>query len=192
MSDDQIRELIKVGLIFLQPEFLRSMETSQLVVILKLYKFLGIIQRIELDIINAITDEIDSRITPEGIKQFRDGFVTSESSYYVLFLSYMLNNLDKIKDYDILDNIISKIYQNLEILQFSSDMNHDLVSELFYSCESLKLLNCIETIQMKTCLARYLFPSEIVDKIREEDDINRSNARFRHHKVSRITGETIN
>ncbi|GAH71881.1 unnamed protein product, partial [marine sediment metagenome] len=72
------------------------------------------------------------------------------------------------------------------------DTKYDLVSEIFYSCESLKLLNCIETKQMMIHLAKYLFPEEIVDSISNIEKItNGAKAKFRHLKVNRITGETI-
>ncbi|MFX0008168.1 MAG: hypothetical protein ACFFAV_15775, partial [Candidatus Hermodarchaeota archaeon] len=80
---------------------------------------------------------------------------------------------------------------NLELLDISVDTNYDLISELFYSIESLKLFNCIETKEMIIHLAKYLFPDEVVRKILTSEEITRSSARFRHLKVNRITGETI-
>ena len=103
----------------------------------------------------------------------------------------MKNSLDKLKDYDMLNNIVSRIYRNLEILDFSVDTNYDLVSELFYSIESLKLFNCIETKQMIIHLAKYFFPHEVVEKILNSGEIAQTRARFKHLKVNRITGETI-
>ena len=141
--------------------------------------------------INAIYEEIERRVTPEGIKQFRDGFVSSEATYYVLFNHYMNNTLEKLKDYDILSNIISRIYRNLELLDFSIDTNYDLISETFYSLESLKLFNCIETKEMIIHLAKYLFPQVVVDKIIASDITTRSRARFRHTRIDRITGNPI-
>jgi len=191
LNEEQIKELIKADSKFYDPQYLNTMETSQLVVILKLYHYLGVYQRIEDRIIDAIIVEIDRRIASEGIKQFRDGFVSSEATYYVLFCSYMTSSIDKLSGYDLLDNIISRIYRNLEILYFSREMNHDLVSEIFYSCESLKLLNCIETKQMIRILAEYLFPKEIAEETLKNEKIARSTVRFRHFKVNQITGETM-
>ncbi|MFX0186279.1 MAG: hypothetical protein ACFE8A_00935 [Candidatus Hodarchaeota archaeon] len=191
LSDVQIKNLLKTKPKFFEPHFLKNLETSQLVVLLKIYNLLGLYKNLEPHKINAIIDEIEKRVTPEGIKQYRDGFVTSESTYYVLFLNYMRNTLDKLKDYDLLGNIISRIYRNLEILDFSVDTNYDLVSELFYSIESLKLLNCIETKQMIIHLAKYLFPQNVVDTILNSEEIAQTKARFKHLKVNRITGETI-
>ena len=62
----------------------------------------------------TLTEEIERRISPEGIKQFREGFVSSEATYYVLFSHFMNNTLDKLKDYEILKNIVSRIYRNIE------------------------------------------------------------------------------
>jgi hypothetical protein len=103
----------------------------------------------------------------------------------------MKNSLEKLKDYDLLNNIVSRIYRNLEILNFSSDTNYDLVSELTYSLECLKLFNCIETKQMIIHLAKYLFPDEVVDTILKGEEITYTEARFRHLHVNRITGDII-
>ena len=142
--------------------------------------------------INAILDEIETRVTPEGIFQYRDSFISSEATYYIIFLNYMRSTLDKLKDYNLLGNIISRIYRNLEILDFSAEMNFDLLSELFYSLESLKLFNCIETKEMIIHLAKFLFPQEVVDKVTSTKElITPKKARFRHLKVNKTTGETI-
>lgn len=189
LNTEQLNALIKTGPEYFDPNYLKNLETSQLVVILKLYRQLGI-KKMESEI-NAINEEIEKRITSEGIKQFRDGFVSSEATYYVLFSHYMNNTLEKLKEYDILNNVVSRIYRNLEFLDFSIDTNFDLISELFYSLESLKLFNCIETKEMIIHLAKFLFPQEVVEKISTIKEIIRSKAKFRHLKVNRITGETI-
>ncbi|MFX1393079.1 MAG: hypothetical protein ACFFAH_05825 [Promethearchaeota archaeon] len=191
LSEGQIKMLIKTDPKFFESHFLKNLETSQLVVILKIFNLLGLYQHIEQNKINAIIDEIEKRVSTEGIKQYRDGFVSSESTYYVLFLNYMNNSLDKLKDYDLLNNIVSRIYRNLEILDFSIETNYDLVSELFYSIECLKLFNCIETKQMIIHLAKYLFPQNVVEEILKSEEIAQTEARFKHLRVNRITGETI-
>jgi len=192
LSDEEISKIMKLEEKFFEPQYLKNLETSQLVVILKIYHVVGAYQKLDTQKIKAIIDEIERRITVEGIKQYRDGFVSSEATYYVLFSNYMRNTLDKLSDYDLLGNIISRIYRNLEILSFSRDMNYDLLSEIFYSCESLKLLNCIETKQMIIHLAKYLFPEEIVDRISSIENVSTvAKAKFRHLKVNRITGETV-
>ncbi len=191
VSDYLIDDILKAENKFFKPTYLRDVETSQLVIILKIYSLLGILSRIDPQNIKTIKDEIESRITANGIKQHRDGFVSSEATYYVLFYLYMNDSLDKLKNYDILNSIISRIYRNIEILNFSIDMSHDLISEVFYSCESLRLFNCIETKEMIINLARYLFPKEVVDKILASDIESRSIARFRHERIDRITGEPI-
>ena len=189
LSYEQINNIVKTDSRFFESNYLKNLETSQLVVILKLYYHLGV-SKLEQEI-RAIKEEIELRITPEGIKQFRDGFVSSEATYYVLFCHYMSNSLEKLKDYDLLNNVVSRIYRNLELLDFSVDTNYDLVSELFYSIESLKLFNCIETKEMIIHLAKYLFPEEIINTISNSKEAVREKARFRHLKVNRITGETI-
>jgi hypothetical protein len=191
VSDYLIDDILKAENKFFKPTYLRDVETSQLVIILKIYNLLGILSRIDPQNIKTIKDEIESRITANGIKQRRDGFVSSEATYYVLFYLYMNDSLDKLKNYDILNSIISRIYRNIEILDFSIDMSHDLISEVFYSCESLRLFNCIETKEMIINLANHMFPQEVVDKISASDIESRSRARFRHERIDRITGEPI-
>ena len=117
--------------------------------------------------------------------------ITSEATYYVIFINYMQNTLDKLKDYELLKSIVSRIYRNLEFLDFTQDTNFDLLSELFYSCECLKLFNCIETKEMIVHLAKFLFPQEVIDKILNSKEIVRSTTKLRHIKVNRNTGETI-
>jgi len=189
LSEVQITRLIETDSKYFEPSYLKNLETSQLVVILKLYNLLKV-PKVDQNV-NSIIEELDKRITPEGIKQYRDGFFSSEATYYVLFCNYMNNSLENLKDYDLLDSIVSIIYRNLELLEFSADTNLDLISELLYSFESLKLFNCIETEQMIIHLARYLFPKEVVNKISFNAEIVKAKARFRHFKVDRVTGETI-
>jgi hypothetical protein len=189
LNFEKVNQIIKTNPQFFESNYLKNLETSQLVVILKIYHQLGV-SKLE-DAIRAIKEEIELRITQEGIKQFRDGFVSSEATYYVIFSHFMSNTLDKLKDYNLLENIVKRIYRNLELLDFSIDTNYDLISELFYSIESLKLFNCIETKEMIIHLAKYLFPQEINEKISNTKEIIREKAKFRHLKVDRVTGETI-
>jgi len=188
LTNSQINKLIETDLKYFDPSYLKNLETSQLVVILKIYNLIHI-HNVEENII-AILEEADLRIKPEGIKQFRDGFVSSEATYYVLFCNYMRNTLDKVEDHKILASIISRIYRNLELLEFSEDMNFDLISELFYALEILKLYNCIETRQMIIQLTKFLFPSEVGEKVSSNIARIKTKARFRHLKVNKITGDT--
>lgn len=192
IRNEEVYELMIGDSNYFETNYLKKLETSQLAVILKMFKTLNLSQRIDDKQIHALADEIELRITPEGIKQYRDGFVSSEATYYVLFFNYMRNTLEKLKDLDLLDMIVSRIYRNLEIIDFSRDTNYDLVSELFYSIESLKLLNCIETKEMILTLTKYMFPQEIVNKISNSEEMHRHpKAKFRHFHVDRTTGETI-
>ncbi|GAH83663.1 unnamed protein product, partial [marine sediment metagenome] len=124
LTDKEISKIMKIEERFFEPHYLKNLETSQLVVILKIYHVVGAYQKLDTQKIRAIIDEIETRITVDGIKQYRDGFVSSEATYYVLFDNYMRNTLDKLNDYDLLGNIISRIYRNLEILNFSQDTNY--------------------------------------------------------------------
>jgi len=189
LTDVQLNRLIETDPKYFEPMYLKNLETSQLVVILKIYNLIHA-RNVE-DNIYAILEELEQRLTPQGIKQYRDGFVSSEATYYVLFCNYMRNTLGKLSDYDLLESTISKIYRNLELLEVSEDTNFDLISELFYSFEILKLFNCIETPQLIIKMANYLFPPEVAAKISASPELNKTQARFRHLKVNRITGETI-
>jgi hypothetical protein len=193
IRNEEISELLEGDSKFFETQYLKHLETSQLGVILKIYRVLGVHNKINPQKIDALVEEIENRITPEGIKQYRDGFITSEATYYVLFSHYMRNTLNKLADIDLLQMVVPRIYRNLEILDFSRDTNNDLVSELFYSIEVLKLLNCIEKKEMILSLANYMFPKEVVDKISSGEEINtdQTTARFRHFKVNKITGETM-
>ncbi|MFX1383404.1 MAG: hypothetical protein ACFFBP_13260 [Promethearchaeota archaeon] len=191
LDEKNIKQIIKEDEKILESNYFQNFETSQLIVIIKIYTLLNVYKKIERQKIQAILDEIELRITSEGIKQYRDGFITSESTYYVIFINYMRNTIDNLKDYDLLDNIVSRIYRNLEFLDFSKDTNFDLISELFYSVESLKLLNCIETKQTIVHLAKYLFPHNLVEKILNSEGITKTSPRLRHFKVDKTTGETI-
>ncbi|MFX0010295.1 MAG: hypothetical protein ACFE9R_08275, partial [Candidatus Hermodarchaeota archaeon] len=123
--------------------------------------------------------------------QYRDGFITSEATYYVLFCNYMRNSLDKLQEYNLLESTVPIIYRNLELLEVSEDTNFDLISELLYAFEILKLFNCIETREMIIKLAEYLFPPEVVVKISTSPELTKTKARFRHLKVNKVTGETM-
>ncbi len=191
LSEKKIEQLIRADASFFEKQYLMNLETSQLVVILKIYNVLGLIDKIDKQKINSILEEIDRRFTPEGIVQYRDGIISSEATYYVLFLSYMRDTLNKLKNYDILDSIVSRIYRNLEIIDFCLDTNYDLVSEIFYSCESLKLFNCIESKEMIYHMAKYLFPEEILKNGLFDKKIDRGKTKFRHFKVNKTSGDTI-
>jgi len=189
LTNVQLNRMIETDTKYFEPGYLKDLETSQLVVILKIY---GLIHARNVeDNIEAILIELEQRLTPQGIKQYRDGFVSSEATYYVLFCNYMRKTLNKLNDYNLLESTISKIYRNLELLEVSEDTNFDLISELFYSCEILKLLNCIETPQLIIKMANHLFPPEVAAKISASPELNKTEARFRHLKVNRITGETM-
>ena len=109
----------------------------------------------------------------------------------MIFLNYLTSYHNNIEENNFLEQIIFKIYRNLELVDFSSDMNHDLISEIFYSCECLNMINCIETKEMITYLAEYLFPQEIVDKVVKSTEIGKTTSSFNHLKINRNTGEIV-
>jgi len=189
LTDEQIDRMIETDPKYFETGYLKNLETSQLVVILKIYNMIRA-RNIE-DNVYAILEELEQRITPEGIKQYRDGFISSEATYYVVFCNYMRNTLNKLKEYDLLESTISKIYRNLELLEISEDTNFDLISELIYSYEILKLFNCIETPQLILKMADYLFPPEVAEKISASPELNKTKTRFRHLKVNKLTGEIM-
>ena len=188
LSSGQIKELLKGGSKFFDINYLKNLRTSQLVVILKTYKLLGVYHKIEPNKIKAILNEIEQRITSKGIMHYRNGFFTSEATYYVLFSKYMTNDLKSVSDYNILGYTISKIYRNLEMLDISEEANFDLINELFYSLETLKLINCIENPCTLIHLARDFFPNYFSNQLfngkKDFKDIS-------YLSVNHLTGETI-
>lgn len=167
---------------------LKLMETSKLAVILKIYSLLELREKLELKNIEKILAVIKERINNEGVKQFPDGSISSEATYYTLFIHYMRNSLKIFENTNFIENIIQKIYRNLTFLKFEEDINFDLVSEIFYSCESLKLLNCIETKETLSQLSKYLFPDYITDKIDKIGSLPKNNIKYRYFKIDKITG----
>lgn len=194
LSERQIQELLKGEDIFFQSNYLKSLETSQLVLILMIFKKLELLDKLDKNRIRPILSEIEKRITPDGIKQYRDGFMSAEATYYVLFCKHMLDELDHFNTKKVLDKIISRIFRNLEITDLSKDINYDLITELYYACESLQLLNCLDIMQMTELLGKNLFPGEIVDPILNNgrSRINEDETRLRKIRVSKSTGELLN
>lgn len=188
LSFGQIKELLKGGPKFFEINYLKYLGTSQLVVILKTYKLLGVYHKIDPKKIKAILYEIEQRITAKGIMHYRDGFFTSEATYYVLFCKYMTNDIKSVNDYNILGYTISKIYRNLEMLNISEEANYDLINELFYALETLKLLNCIENPCTLIHLARDLFPNYFSNKLFNE---KKQFKDISYLSVNHLTGETI-
>ncbi|MBD3215796.1 MAG: hypothetical protein GF311_24515 [Candidatus Lokiarchaeota archaeon] len=193
LSERQIQELLKGDDLFFQSNYLKSLETSQLVLILMIFKKLGLLDKLDKNRIRPILSEIEKRITPDGIKQYRDGFMSAEATYYVLFCKHMLDELDHFNTKQVLDKIISRIFRNLEITDLSKDINFDLITELYYACESLQLLNCLDTMQMTELLGKNLFPNEIIDPIMNNgrSRLKEDETRLRDIRVSKSTGELL-
>jgi len=193
LSDRQIEELLKGEDLFFQSNYLKNLETSQLVLILMIFKKLGLLDKLDKNRIRPILSEIEKRITLDGIKQYRDGFMSAEATYHVLFSKYMLNELDHFNTKKIIDKIISRIFRNLEITDLSKDINYDLITELYYACESLQLLNCLDIQLMIELIGINLFPDEMVDPLLNNgrNRIKASDSRLRDIRISRKTGELL-
>ena len=191
LTNKQIDDIIRLDPKLFEAQSLEKLETSQLAIILKIFAFLELSNKIDKKKIEAIYEEIEKRITPLGIKQSRDGLFTSEATYYVIFSNYINHNFDINKNHNLLDNVVSRIYRNLKLLNFLEDMNLDLLTELVYSIESLRLFNCINSKEMILTLAKYLFPEEVERKLLNNEEINGSSIRSKHMMVNRITGETV-
>ena len=164
-SDDQVREFIKGSDEYFDETTLKNLETSHLVLVLLNYKMLGLYNKIENNKTINIMEEIDRRITPDGILQYRDGIVTSEAIYHVLLFNIMKDSMVKLQEHEFIDKIILRIYRNLELISFSDEINFDLISELDFSLETLKIINCIDDGCFLSQIGNYLFPNEVIDKM---------------------------
>lgn len=192
LSNRQNKELLKGDKVYYTTSYLRNLETSQLVLILRVYNHLDLFDKLDQDKIKPITNEIERRVSEKGIKQFRDGFISAEATYHVLFYKYMRNSLEGLQTQKILDNIISRIYRNLQLIDFSEDINYDLLTELFYACQSLQLLNCIENESMVELLAKHLFPTRVLQKFIDSDETPTfNNSKLFELKISKDTGDLI-
>ncbi|TXT61584.1 MAG: hypothetical protein BAJALOKI2v1_20037 [Promethearchaeota archaeon] len=191
IKKEEIEELIEIDESYFRETYLKDLETSQLVVILKLLNLFGVLNEMNKEKINAISEEIDKRISKHGINQYRDGPLTSESTYYVVFGKYMRENLQEIEKINILEYLVPRIYRNLEILSFSGETNYDLFSETFYSCETLKLMSCIESREFLIQIIDFMLPSVVKEEIKKAESIKCEDKKFRSLKVDKNTGRTI-
>jgi len=170
---------------------LKLMETSKLAVILKIYALLNVPDKLEIKNIKNILSVIKERINTDGVKQFPDGVLSSEATYYTLFIHYMRDKLRELENTNFLENFLGKIYRNLNFLKFAKEINFDLISEIFYSCESLKLLNCIETKETLTQLSQFLFPDYITNEVAKIRALPKNNIKYRYFKIEKVTGHSI-
>jgi len=191
VQPDMIQKLIKEEELFYDVDNLKLMETSKLAVILKIFSLLKIPDKLEIDHIETILKVIKERENSNGVKQYPNGVISSEATYYTFFTYYMRGLLKDLENTNYVGSIIEKIYTNLTFIEFSEDINFDLISELFYSCESLKLLNCVETKETLTQLSNFLFPEYVTEKIKNLNSIPKENIRFRYYRIEKITGHTI-
>lgn len=192
IEPEMIENLIKEEeKLFYENDNLILMETSKLAVILKIFALLKIHEKHEIINIEKILLLVKERINSDGVKQYPDGAISAEATYYTIFIYYMRGLLKDIENFNFIDSILEEIYTTLAFIQFSEDINFDLISELFYSCESLKLLNCIETKETLTQLSNYLLPDYVTEKIKNSFSLSRDKIQFRYYKIERISGHTI-
>jgi hypothetical protein len=189
LSKEKIKELIKLKKNLNTEVILKELETSHLVIILKMFNMLDVGENVEKEIIKGIKRGIQNRITENGIIHDREGLFSSEATYYILFFYFINHKLEELDHINILDDIIFRIYRNLELIGFSEDTSHDLFSEIFYSCESLKLINCVDCKEMNVKMGKHLFPKKVINKIMEAKVFSFDKAHFRHYTVDEITGE---
>ncbi len=167
ISSKQIEEISYAEDKFFKSNYLRNLETSRLIIILKMYKLLNLDKIIDQWKIKALMKEIEIRITPEGIFQNRgDQIISSEATYYSIFYYQINNSLEKLKNINFIEYIIAKIYRNMKILEIHQDSCCDLLSELLYSFEALKLINCVNSTVFLSRIVQYVFPEEINLKIK--------------------------
>ncbi|TFF89765.1 MAG: hypothetical protein EU548_06460 [Promethearchaeota archaeon] len=191
LGKERIENLINFDERFFEDHYLKDFETSKLIVILKICNLLNIDEKkIGSSKVQKLENEINKRITDKGIILFRDGLISSEATYYTIFYYYMKEELQNLKKLDLVESLVSRIHRNIEMITFSKGINYDLISELFYSCEALKLFNCIESKFLITSLARYLFPKKITKEILENEEFLGNKDKFWHKHIDRITGET--
>jgi hypothetical protein len=191
IKKEEINTLIQIEESYFDNRYLKDLETSQLVVILKLCNLFGVLDNLKKEKVNSLEEEIERRISEDGINQYRDGPLNAESTYYVVFYKYMRNKLKELNDVEILPYLVPRIFRNLEILDFSGETNYDLFSETFYSCETLKLINCIESKGMLMHLINFMFPEAVQKKLGEIESINFEEKKFRVIRVDKKTGEAI-
>lgn len=188
LEEYQAKELLSINPKYFNFDYLKQLETSRLIIILKISTILQPIQ-IDSRISDWIIEEIEQRIMSIGIKDMTKDTFSSETMYYIIFYCYVRGLLDKLCEYNFLPMLIAKIYRNLEVINFSKDMNYDLLTELLYSLECLKLINCMDSIHITRILAKYFFPQEIVEKFLNSKKIESLALINRHFKINKITGE---
>jgi hypothetical protein len=189
LSYEKITDLIKLDKDINEERIFRSLDTSHLVIILKIFNMLDLKKKVDKRILDAIENEIKNRIIEKGIIDNREGMFSSEATYYTLFFYFINDNLQELKDISFLDDLIFRLYRNLELIRFSEDITHDLFSEIFYSFESLKLINCIGCKEMSIKLSKFLFPKKVVNEIDESNKFAFDKTNFRNYYVNKITGE---
>ncbi len=193
LSLEKLYKQINKSNIFLKPGELKQYETSRIVIIYKICKILQKNYNFTVDnaLIDPIINELEKRIGIEGFRQFQEGLVSAEASYYGFFLFYISNNLEKIKNSTLFLSLLKIIYRNLEIITFNENLNIDLLSELLYALESLKLMNSTDIPLYSTFIGQYIFPEAVIKLINPKRNINPESFKIRIYRVDKVTGELL-
>ncbi len=176
---------------YFESYYISNLETSRLVVILKIFDLLNLREKVGQVNIGKIISEIQKRVNNNRIIQYNDGISNSEAIYYMIFYNYVNNSMDNLKDVNLIEDIVMKIHRNLEILTINEDTNRDLLSELIYSFESLKLLNCIKSKESILHIIKYLFPERIYNEIENLENYSELDCCFPQPIINKKTGEVI-
>ena len=186
LPDEKISLLLQENNAFYSPTYLQGLETSRLILIPKLYNILGMRNKIDPTKISAIENEINHRIESDD----RDLY-SSEVLYYLIFHYYGAGSLKKLKNFDIVERLVSKIHRNLTIFILDEDISADIISELVYSFESLKLLNCISTKDSYSHLINYILPNQVASQLTQNFKQYSEISNCKELKINKITGDLI-
>ncbi|TFF63765.1 MAG: hypothetical protein EU521_00430 [Promethearchaeota archaeon] len=190
ISEKNIHQLVQKKKLNLTKQKIKKIETSHLVAFIINLKRLGKESILKDADRQIITEVLKDRFSEKGIKQLEDGAFSSEASYYTLLYFHLNNELRQLREYDLLENIVNRIHRNIELLTFSQSTNNDLFSEIFYSCESLKIINCINDTSMYRQIIKYMVPDEISEVITDNKDFPPKQNPFREISLNEL-GEDI-
>ncbi|MFX1339658.1 MAG: hypothetical protein ACFFDK_13680 [Promethearchaeota archaeon] len=176
----QINRLLNDDSGFYNHTHLKTLETSRLIVILKIFQMLDVMKSMDQGKIRLIQDEIEGRIKAVENKEET---LSSEFIYYTIFYYYTIDKLDALINFNLVKEIVRKIHRNIAIFVLNKDTCNDILSELLYSLESLKLLNSINSKESYSHLIKFLFPKVIKSK-----DMN-NIPKIRIPRISKISGD---
>ena len=184
LSDEKINRLMVENDEFYRPDYLKDLETSRIILISKIYNYLGIRNKINPLKIAAIEDEINRRV-----ETIDNNLNYSEVLYYLIFHYYGTGSLKNLENFDIINTLVKKIHQNLTILILNDETSNDIISELVYSFECLKLLNCINTKESFSHLVNYFLPNQAIAQIQQDLEQIPEISNCKQLKINKITGD---